>query len=544
MAKAQGIDTGSWRTRAATMEGSFRRLELARVAEDVTRLEDGVIRLDLSFATADVPPGAEIDRVAAYPLDLGTVKLVKLPFSDKAAIAKALPAAVEASVPWDLDEMVLASHVLEIGPSGARIAAFVAPRDEVSARIEAFKDAGAEPRGMVFDADALAAYNDGGVQVIIDVGHRRSVLALAYGGKLQGARLVPSGGLDLTRAIAVASGVSLEEAEGMKHALTPAGASPAVAEWDDLDLDEVTATDAGAGASFRDALARAVGEWITEVRAELISLEDESGLGIDEVLLCGAGSRAQGLATGLSEALGVPVRSVTLPDGHGPEFALAIALARVAGRERPATDLRIGALSFRGHADVLWRVTAASVLGGLGCAVAALAMFVSQRVAAGNELDAVDQSIVDAVVEAVPGTSPERVAGQPRMALAVLQEATTSTQARVDALGATLGGVPPTLDMLKVLSESMPPPDTRIDVRELNLDEESLSFKAETDTYESAARIEETLKRNERFAQAKKSEEKKSGEVVTFAMNIPLDTEEPAPAEAGAEVKDGKEEGG
>jgi Tfp pilus assembly PilM family ATPase len=542
MAKAQGIDSGSWRTRAATMEGSFRRLELARVAEDVTRLEDGVIRLDLSFATADVPPGAEIDRVAAFPLDLGAVKLVKLPFSDKAAIAKALPAAVEASVPWDLEEMVLASHILEIGAAGARIAAFVAPRDEVAARIDAFKDAGAEPRGVVFDADALAAYNDAGVQVILDVGHRRSVLALAFGGKLQGARLVPSGGLDLTRAIAAATGASVEDAEAMKHSLTPAGTATALAEWDDLDLDEVTATDAGA--PWQAALEAAVGEWITEVRAELISLEDESGLGIDEVLLCGGGSRAHGLSSGLAEALGVPVRPVVLPDGHGPEFALSIALARVAGRERPATDLRIGDLSFRGHADVLWRVTAASVLGGLACAVAALAMFVSQRIAAGNELDAVDQKIVDAVVQAVPGTSPERVAGQPRMALAILQEATTATQARVDALGATLGGVPPTLDLLKVLSESMPPPDTRIDVRELNLDEESLSFKAETDTYESAARIEETLKRNERFAQARKSEEKKSGEVVTFAMNIPLVVEEAAAGDAPSDGKDAKEEGG
>jgi hypothetical protein len=59
MAKAQGIDTGSWRTRAATMEGSFRRLELARVAEELavmralaadSRKEDGGGGLQVKLA--------------------------------------------------------------------------------------------------------------------------------------------------------------------------------------------------------------------------------------------------------------------------------------------------------------------------------------------------------------------------------------------------------------------------------------------------------------------------------------------------------------
>jgi hypothetical protein len=187
---------------------------------------------------------------------------------------------------------------------------------------------------------------------------------------------------------------------------------------------------------------------------------------------------------------------------------------------------------------VLWRVTAASLLGGAVFLVAAVALFTLQYVEANRALAAADQAIVDAVVTAVPGTAPERVAGQPNMAMAILQETQAATQARVDALGNTLGGVPPTLDLLRRLSQGMPAPsDARIDVREMNLDAESLALKAETDSYEMAAKIEESLKRDGYFPTAKKSDEKKSGEVVTFAVNIPLG--EPDGAVAPAEGEGG-----
>jgi Tfp pilus assembly PilM family ATPase len=537
MARVQGIDTGSWRTRVATMEGGFRRLELTRVAESVTETdESGALRVDLGFATASDVPG-EVDRVVAFPLDLGMVKLVKLPFSDRAAIAKALPAAVEASVPWDLEDMVLGSNVLEAGEGGSRIAAFIAPREEVAARVDALRALGAEPRSVVFDADALSAYNDAGVQAIVDIGHRRTVVALAVDGRLHGARLLPSGGAAFTQALADALGLSFADAEARKHAASlpgaASGASPAeaVAAWDDLELDsEVTATELSAPET-QAALVQATHSWLAELRAELIALEDETGLGVDEVLLCGGGSKLAGLPERLGSELGVPARPVVVPGGHGPAFALAVALARVGARERPATDLRVGELSYRGHADMLWRLTLGAVaVAALGL-VAIVGMTLAESVSASRELAKLDGKIADAVVAAVPETPRERVEGQPRVALAVLQEASTATQTRVDALGATQGGIPPTLDLLRVLSQAMPSPaDARIDVRELTIETESVSFKAETDTYETAARIEDALKRNPRFTGAKKSEEKKSGDMVTFAVNIPLTSEGEAPA--------------
>jgi hypothetical protein len=77
--------------------------------------------------------------------------------------------------------------------------------------------------------------------------------------------------------------------------------------------------------------------------------------------------------------------------------------------------------------------------------------------------------------------------------------------------------------MLKKLSDALPAIRVaRVDVRELTLTAEALSFKAETDSYEAAAKIEETLRSDPTFAQAVKGEEKKSGDMLVFNMSIPL----------------------
>ena len=100
MAFVQGIDTGAWRVRVATMEGSFRRW----VLRDVVEMESSVgIAAAIEAIRADEPIWGQAERVAALPLDRGTVRVVKLPFTDRATIAKALPANVAMEVVTQAD---------------------------------------------------------------------------------------------------------------------------------------------------------------------------------------------------------------------------------------------------------------------------------------------------------------------------------------------------------------------------------------------------------------------------------------------------------
>ncbi|MFN7143464.1 MAG: hypothetical protein ACK4YP_06805, partial [Myxococcota bacterium] len=88
MAMVYGIDTGSWRVRIAAMEGSFRRFEIRDAAQvGVPVAEDGTpLVAEAIAALRDQEKAWEAaEKAAAFPLDGGVVRLVRLPFADKNA---------------------------------------------------------------------------------------------------------------------------------------------------------------------------------------------------------------------------------------------------------------------------------------------------------------------------------------------------------------------------------------------------------------------------------------------------------------------------
>ncbi len=541
MALVFGIDTGSWRVRVASKEGSFGRFTLRDVQDMPAPVAAGPTSWSEAIAAfrSNEPGWDGAERTAAWPLDAGVVRLVRLPFTDRAAIARALPAEIEAQVPYDLDEMQLATHVVDAKEGHSRTLAFIAPVDGLKERIAAFASVGSEPKQMVFDCQAIAAWVEGaggkGVQAVIDVGHGRTLIALCQNGLLVGARALAHAGAAFTECVAEATGMSPADAEALKHTL----ALPAVTtvEWEDR-------TDAGstqpgarpplAGAPPEAALAEAVDLWAAEVRAELIALEDESELGVDEVMLVGGSANLEGLPERLGSRLGVAVRRASLPGGYGPECALVLGLARIAAGESKATDLRTGALAYHGHADLLWNFFAASTLGAIVAAVAASVLFVTQYTDAQGRLTDLDGKIRDVVTTTFPDVTADRLTS-PSVAVGIMQEKVLATTSRVDALGSTVSGTPPTLDMLKAIAEHVPAPSAaRIDVKELNIAAGAVTMKAETDTYESAAQIEATLQQEPRFKAAKKADEKKIGDALSFTVTIPLTVPDAAASEATA----------
>ena len=58
------------------------------------------------------------------------------------------------------------------------------------------------------------------------------------------------------------------------------------------------------------------------------------------------------------------------------------------------------------------------------------------------------------------------------------------------------------------------------------MSDKSISLKAETDGYDAAANIEQSLSANQRFRRAKKGDEKKTRNGVQFTVSIPLGDED------------------
>lgn len=533
MALVHGIDLGSWKVRVATFEGGLRRAVMREVVE--MESGEGAAAALAAIRTQDAA-FTNADHVASLPLEHASVHLVKLPFTDKTQILKALPAEVEAGVPYDLEDMVLATHFVDTTTAPSRTLAIVAPREKVAARLATLKEAKADPKVLALDAQALSGYAETGVQAVVDVGHRRTVVVVCRDGEMLAARLVSGGGAALTDAIREAFGCTPADAEAYKHQLSLTAASSHLrSDW----TGEET-TDAGqlGGDPTRRALRAVLTEvdgQLSDLRANLIALEDELGVGVDEVLLCGGGALLVGLGDRMGEQLGLPVRAVDVPGGQSVAAALAVALGRVATGQVRVADLRVGDFAYKGHADMLWNVVFYGVAAAAAALVAGTVMFGLSVHDLNSRLAELESKTSASVTSHFPDVTEDAVA-TPSQALVVMKEKTTAAAQRVATLGATVSGVPPTLETLRALSLAVPPgSDAKIDVRELTINDDAITFKADTDSYDSSAKIEEALKKSDKFAQAHKSDEKKAGDIVTFSMSIPLKAED-APAEAPADA--------
>ena len=115
----------------------------------------------------------------------------------------------------------------------------------------------------------------------------------------------------------------------------------------------------------------------------------------------------------------------------------------------------------------------------------------------------------------------------PDDALVALMEQTQQASGRIELLGPVVFGTPPTVTTLSQLSASLPDHKTaRIDVTELTVTSTSINVKATTDGYDAAANIESSLAANERFKGARKGNEKKTSQGISFTVTIPLGEED------------------
>jgi Tfp pilus assembly PilM family ATPase len=526
MPKLVAIDQGSHAVKATVFKTVGRSYELVgRFFQPVPQDGQGVTP-EQRFAALDAlldehEDWVKASSVAAWSGERASFRVVTLPFTDQAKIRQTLPFAVEGEVPFEMDDMLIASKVLS-KDQRTRVLTVLVEEEAIEDYLEQLNERELDPSRLIVDGDSAGAWGEADRCIaVIDAGHSHTTVTVVCDQQVEFCRTIDVAGAQFTRAIQGALGCEWVEAEAIKHGeqVTLQG-EPAV-------------TDAGGGQmppKAQKALNGVFGLFLASVRATLITAEDEVGREIDEVRFTGGSSRISVLWDYLAQDLGVPVQRLVGVNGDPipGAFAVGEALARhVMGEAPGALDLRVGRFAFKGSTDAM-RAALTYGFAGVGCfMVAALGLFVVQASQLSSELSTVDTALTDMVAESFPDISPALLA-DPTQSLAILRENTLLTADRAEVLSQQ-DTEPFLVGTLFDLTEAMPPHGPVVlNVTDLTLSRQALSFQADLEAesgYAMAQEIETALQQHEKFSRVKRGEDQGGRSTRSFSWTIPLTDE-------------------
>ena len=321
-----GLDVGSYSVKLLAMQdgGAGRRVWVAEVpatgepdSERVAAAERLAKAIEECLSRAGLSLQAVRGITTAVAGPHVVVKQISLPPLEEREVGPALRFEARKHVPFDPQGMVIDYQILGRHPEDRRLKVLLAAVSEehVDRHLAPLRLLGAEPQ--ILDATPLALTNallqvaegDGHARALLDIGYTSSHLTLYQPDEPYFTRRLEFGGHQLTRAIAVARGVSPEEAEAWKLA---AGADEPGADgpWDSPEMR-----------AMLDCLRN---ELMTELRRSFAFYRTIGPLPDPLTLWVSGGSaRLVGLAARLSELLGSTVQvfnplSSLLGEIHGP----------------------------------------------------------------------------------------------------------------------------------------------------------------------------------------------------------------------------------
>lgn len=332
-----GLDIGSTHVRAAEIQGSAAPgrgtpvlVRYGEVPLPLGAVRDGEVQdarpvsaalrqlwSQGKFSSRDVVMGVGNQRVVVRDLDMAWMPLAQIRVS--------LPYQVQEILPMAGDEALLDYYPTGEfdGPSGRMVHGMLvaATRDTVNANIMAAESAGLRPQMVDLSSFALVraltrGELGGRTAAFVEIGANVTHVVIAAHGTPRFVRMLPSGGQNVTDAVAGALGVTAADAEAIKREV---GVGFAVG------ADRMSAAEAITGV---------VRPLIEAIRNTFVYYASNNpGAGVEVVVLTGGGAHLPGLGQYLASASRLPV---TLGD---PLSTLKVAKSVDAARLGPLSSL-------------------------------------------------------------------------------------------------------------------------------------------------------------------------------------------------------------
>lgn len=457
-----------------------------------------------------VMPGSEV-----------SFRAMELPFTDRAQVEKTLPFAIEGEVPYDLDDMVLGWRVTKL-EGKSRVMTALAREEKVAAYVQALADLGMDPQSLVPDGELYAEYAREGSVAVIDIGHMHTVVSAVVDGEVRSTRAINVGGHTFTAAIAKALDCDWSHAEALKHGR--------IVDADATDAGQTRSGYAGLPPEAHAAMDGAIGQLLAEIRSTLIRFEDTLSVELSAVHVCGGSSRIPELWEYLASDLGVPVKpcedeeELAVPEIHGASHALARVLGGLA-HIRPV-DLRVGEHAFTGGTNLMRAVLTYGTVAGAFFAVAAVVIFAIQYTTLLSERSDVDERINSVVMETLPEIGLDQLETRDK-AKAIMMAFTMDIADKSALLPPANPEKPETVDRIYSFTQALPEhAEVPVELTNLEILGELITFEGETDGFTQSAKIEETLQATAAFKRATKDSESRTTKGrVKFKFSIPLGPE-------------------
>jgi type IV pilus assembly protein PilM len=246
------------------------------------------------------------------------VREIALPAMPEKELRQSLGFQVQEFIPMPVDEAVLDFHLIEEteidGRPMLRLLLVAAQKAMVDTLVAAATTAKLEPAGLDLIPFALvrAVGDVGGMELegrgeaIVDVGSQVTNIVVHAGGETRFVRILPSGGRDITNAIARALSVEDEIAERLKRGESLEDGQAAMAER-----------------AHEVATQRAT-QFVDEIRSSLeFYTAQTQGARIDKVLVSGGGSKLEGLLEIVRQRIPVAVEPGRVFDRIGSQLSLS-----------------------------------------------------------------------------------------------------------------------------------------------------------------------------------------------------------------------------